>query len=227
VVNRNLAWGICQAEYERNKHISAALDMHVRYEYTDGDMFQWLIRPSVTYKSSKGWQFVLGFARFQLYPNPNGLVPRPEWRPWQEVARKFKLGHHHILHPKIRFEERFIKGYIEDGLDDHFTHFSDRVRIRTDYKFLTGENGEGHLFFLAGDELFFQRYDDGFTNFDQNRAWIGVGYKFNETITVQTSYMHLYQQTNSSLFTQFHIVRLAVLLSFKRKTEEPAGGSNQ
>lgn len=221
VVNtRNLAWGISQTEYKFNQHYSANLDLQLRYEYTDGDMFQWLIRPGVTYTTTSGWQFVLGCARFQLYPNPNGVVPRPEWRPWQEVARKWKIGAHHILYPKIRFEERYIKGYDDDGLADHFSHFSDRIRIRLDYKYQLGENGAGHFFLFAGDELFFQRYDNGFSNFDQNRSWLGLGYKVNKTVTVQASYLNLYQQRNSSTIDQFHVVRLALQLSFERKPRE-------
>lgn len=218
IFTRNMSWGIVQSDFEFNKHWSAALDMQFRYEYTDGDIFQWLIRPSVAYKTSAGWQFIAGYGRFALYPNPNGLPARPEQRAWQEVARKWTIGEHHSLTPKIRFEQRFIKGYALDGLADHYDHNSERLRLRLDYKYLFHK--DAHLFLLAGEEYMIQRLDDGFTVFDQNRAWVGAGYKFNPHFTLQASYLFLHQRRNATTADQFHVIRLAAVFAFKREKKE-------
>ena len=218
IFTRNMTWGIVQSEVEFNKRWSAALDLQYRYEYTDGDVFQWLIRPSVAYKTEKGWQFIAGYGRFALYPNPNGLPARPEQRLWQEVAHKWIFGNKHTVAPKIRFEQRFIKSYNGEELADHYDHFAERLRLRVDYKYLLKESG--HLFLFAGEEFLYHRLDNGFTVFDQNRTWAGVGYKFNSTFTLQASYLFLHQRRDAGTADQFHIVRLAATFAFKSERKE-------
>src|SRR5688572_9335467 len=108
---RHMLWGTHFGEYKFNSSLSVNLDAQFRYEYTDGDIFQWLVRPGVTFKTKSGWMFTAGPAFFSLYPNPNGPVPRPEIRPWLEAARRWQLKDKHIVWPRLRLEQRFIREY--------------------------------------------------------------------------------------------------------------------
>lgn len=205
---RNMSWVGLLGEYKFNDRWSAVLDAQFRYEYTDGDIFQWTLRPSATWKSKKGLLLSPGISYWQLYPNPNGIVPRPELRPWQEVGKKYNIGNHHTLYPRARLEQRFIREYEGAELADDFTFHSFRLRLRFDYTYSTGKERRGPWFAFAGNEFFLFQKTNGFSGFDQNRSWLGVGYKLNPQHSLQLSYLYLYQQRNSSVSDQFHAARL-------------------
>jgi len=215
---RNMVWGLASVDYKFNAHWSASLDNQFRYEYTDGDIFMWLIRPSVSYKFKSGLALTAGSAYFSLYPNPNGKVPRPEFRHWQEIGWKFESPTKtHTLYPRLRFEERVIREYAGEVLAEDFTLNCVRVRARIDYTYKFHADQPTGLLLFAGNETFFLRKPDGYTAYDQNRAWIGVGYRFSKQFTVQASYLNWYQQRTSSVFDQFHVIRLALQFQLERK----------
>lgn len=223
VHTRHMAWAGLLGEYKFNDRWSAWLDAQFRHEYTDGDIFQWCLRPSATWKSKRNVLLSPGFSYWQLYPNPNGAVPRQEIRPWQEIGYKFKSGTHHVIYPRARFEQRFIREYAGAELAHEFTFHSFRLRLRIDYTYLLGKEGKSSPFFLfAGNEFFVYQNTSGFSAFDQNRAWAGVGYKFNADHSVQLSYLYLYQQRNSAVADQFHVARVIYQFMFASKPKEEA-----
>ncbi len=218
---RNAVWGAALFEYAFHPKWSASLDAQYRYEYTDGDAIAWLLRPGVSYKIKSGLMFTAGFARFKLYPNPNGREPRPEWRPWQEVGQKYILaGGKHTIYPRLRFEQRFIREYEGGGFTSNYALNSMRLRLRADYTYKFHPEAERTTFLFAGDELFFLRNPTGYTGLDQNRIWIGAGYKFNSIASVAFSYLNWYQQVNSSTYVQFHVVRIQAQFQFTRKEKK-------
>lgn len=215
---RNLVWGIASIDYKFNSHWSVTLDNQFRYEYTDGDIFMWLVRPSVSYKFKSGITATVGSSYFSLYPNPNGLIPRPEFRHWQELGWKFESKSRiHSIHPRVRFEQRVIREYEGSGLADEFTLNSVRFRVRVDYTYKCNPLEAKGLLLFTGNEVFFLRKPDGYTGFDQNRAWAGVGYRFSKAVTVQLSYMHWYQQRNSSTFDRNNIIRIAFQFQLEKQ----------
>ena len=222
ITTRHMVWGTHFGEYRFNSNLSVNLDAQFRYEYTDGDIFQWLIRPGISYKLNSGWILSGGPSFFGLYPNPNGAVPRPEIRPWEELARKWQFSNKHLVWPRIRFEQRFIREYAGSQLADEFTYHSFRIRVRCDYTYLLGEAGQEKWFFTSGNEAFFQWKADGFSSFDQNRAWAGFGYKLSPSFSVQLTYLNLVQQRNSSNLDIFHVIRPGIIYAFTQKQKEKA-----
>jgi hypothetical protein len=221
VFTRHMVWPGILGEYKFNDSWSAILDAQFRYEHTDSDIFQLYLRPSVTHKLNNGLLLSLGVGYFQLYPNPNGPLPaRPEWRPWQEVGYRFKPNFHHTLYPRVRLEQRFIREYAGTELADEATFNSHRLRLRFDYTYAIGKETAGPWFLIAGNELFLYQKTDGFSAFDQNRTWAGVGHKINANHNLQLTYMYLYQQRNSSVADQFHIGRLIYQFTLARKPKE-------
>ncbi len=224
VVNtRSLVWTGLLGEYKFNESWSAWLDAQFRYEYTDGDIFQWTIRPCATWKSKKGLLLSPGISYWQLYPNPNELPARPELRPWQEVGYKFKPNSHHVIYPRARFEQRFIKEYAGIELADNFTFHSFRLRLRVDYTYSFGSaERPSPLFLIAGNEFFVYQKTNGFSAFDQNRSWAGVGYKFNANHSIQLTYLYLYLQRNSTVVDEFHNGRIIYQFTLAPKPKEAA-----
>jgi hypothetical protein len=222
VVNtRHLAWTGILGEYKFNENWSAWMDAQFRYEYTDGDVFQWCVRPYATWKSKKSILLSPGISYWQLYANPNELAePRPEIRPWQEVAYKFKPNARHVIYPRARFEQRFIREYAGADLDDQYTFHSFRLRLRVDYTFEIRKESLGRWFLFAGNEFFVYQKTNGFSAFDQNRAWAGVGFRFGRNHNIQLSYLYLYQQRSGTVADQFHIPRVIYQFTLTPKPKE-------
>lgn len=217
---RNLSWIGLLGEYKFNDRWSAVLDAQFRYEYTDGDIFQWTVRPCATWKSKKGLLLSPGISYWQLYPNPNGTVPRPEFRPWQEVGKKYNVGNRHTLYPRIRFEQRFIREYAGSELAENYSFHSFRLRLRMDYTYNLQPAKAQSWLLVAGNEIMFFQKTNGFSGFDQNRAWAGGGYKFNAHHTVQLHYLNLYLQKNSTSSDMFHVIRALWIFTW---TQKPKG----
>lgn len=228
VTNRNLAWAGIFAQYNFTPSWNINFDAQVRYEYTDGDWFAWLIRPGVTWKAKNGIMLTAGISYFHLFPNPNSRPPRPEWRFWQEVGKKFLIKKH-TFYPRYRFEQRFIRQYDGAELQDNFSFASFRSRVRIDYSYnFTPGNARGFLL-VAGNEYMIATNTKGKFTYDQNRAYFGLGYRLNKAITLQLTYLNLFLRTGSNIFEQHHTVRFTLVMQFS-KTEKPkptseSGGS--
>lgn len=217
VSTRNLFWGAVSLNWKFNPKWSLVSDALFRYEYTDGDIFQSGIRSGISYKTSNGIQLTAGGVFFLHYPDPNGKVPRPEIRGWEEIGRKFDFGIHQTFFPRIRLEQRYFEEYNGDQPADRFTFNSWRLRLRAEYSFSFAHRDSSGWSLVAGDELMFHRKPDGFTSMDQNRVWGGFAYKFNHHVAIQTTYIHIFQQRNSTLFDQLHVLRLTLQFSIQNR----------
>jgi hypothetical protein len=216
VMDRNLAWGCLFAQYNFTPSWNVNLDVQTRYEYTDNDWFTWFIRPGITWKAKNDLLLTAGVAIVALYPNPNSLPPRPEWRIWQEVGKKFVAGKH-TIYPRFRFEQRFIKQYGTPVFEEDFSFNTYRSRIRCDYTYTFDPLKSKGFQLLAGNEYMISTDPKGKFSFDQNRAWAGVGYKLNQNIILQLSYLNLFLRKNATQFEQHHTIRLTAVLQFTRR----------
>lgn len=215
-MNRNLLWLSANVNYQFRKQWTSVNDLQFRLEYSDGDLYQLAARSGITYKTGSGYQFTAGGAFFLHYPNPNGRVPRQEFRTWEEVSKKWEFGIHHSLYPRIRLEQRFFREYDGDVLADQFGFSSWRLRLRAEYAYSIGkENPRWSL--IVGDEFMIQRKANGFTAMDQQRAWAGIAYKFSKLLSVQMIYLNVIQQRNSDLYDQLHVIRATIQFNFASK----------
>jgi hypothetical protein len=210
VETRYQAWAGLLEQITFSEKWNVTLDVQGRYEYTDGDWYVFLARPGVTYSPSGKFMFTAGAAYFLLFPNPNGRPARPEWRPWQEVSRKYKTGAG-TFWPRIRTEQRFIREYDGEALQESFTYNAFRVRLRCDWTLPLGETADKGFYLAAGNEIFFGVKPGGFSAFDQNRASAGAGYRFSPTFAVQLQYLNFFQQFTSSRFELHHTARVTIL----------------
>lgn len=215
VVTRYLVWGGVFAQYNFTPKTTVHLDLQARNEITDSDWFNWLIRTGISFKTKNGIQLTAGIAYFKLYPNPNVRPPRPEWRPWQEIGKKFIAGHH-TYYPRFRLEQRLVREYVAQDFDDHFSFSVLRWRFRFDYAYSFQPADQKGFLLLAGYEYLFNTNPAGKFNFDQNRAAAGVGYKFNSYFTLQLMYLNLFLRRSSNSFEQHHIARFSLVFQFER-----------
>jgi hypothetical protein len=216
VTPRYLAWGGVYAQYDFSPRVAAHLDAQARNEYTDGDWFNWLVRTGCSFKTRNEVLLTAGIAYFKLYPNPNGLPPRPEWRPWQEIGKKF-VKNKHTFYPRFRVEQRFIKEYVLHDLDHTFSLNCFRWRFRLDYTYNFRPAEEKGVLLLAGYEYLFNTKPDGNSYFDQNRVTAGLGYRFNNCLSVQLSYLDLFFRRGENAYEQHHIARITVVAQFAKQ----------
>lgn len=216
---RHLFWGSVVFNYQFNERFTLVSDGLYRFELTDGDVFQTGIRSGLQFKTSRGYQWIAGGYFLLHYPNPNGNPARPELRSWQEFNRKFESGIHHIFFPRIRFEQRFIKEYSGNELADDFTFHSYRLRLRAEYFYAFGKSENQRWSIVLGEEIMFYRRGSGFTSHEQNRVWTGFAYKFTPAFTAQLAYLHIYLQRTSSIFDQYHVIRLTLQFTGKKRPE--------
>jgi hypothetical protein len=225
VTKRNLAWAGLFTEYKFSPALSATLDLQARYEYTDGDWYQWLVRFGLWHKAKNGIIFGAGIARFNLYPNPNGKPPRPEWRPWEEIGDKIRFGHS-TIYPRFRFEQRFIREYVQNDLAKNYSFSAFRERIRIDYTYLFHPEKESSFSIVESQEVLVATKKTGFSTLDAFRFSIGAGYTFNKTFSVQLAYLYQLQQKSSLVFEEQDIVRLTFQLQIakhEKKSVEESG----
>jgi hypothetical protein len=226
VVKRDLVWGGVFAEYKFLPVLSASLDVQGRYEYTDGDWYQWLVRVGVWDKTKKGFIFGLGAARFSLYPNPNGKVPRPEWRPWEEAGYKFRFGHH-TIYPRFRFEQRFIREYVNSDLADNFSFSAFRERFRIDYTYSFHPEKTNGFSIVENQEILIATKKTGFSALDAARFSLGIGYLINKSISLQLVYLCQLQQKDSEHFERQDIARFTLQLQFAKREKKSSGESGK
>lgn len=213
VDTRQLAWIGLFGQYNFSPAWNVSLDLQARNEYTDGDWFNWLVRAGCTFKTTNGVLLTGGIAYFKLYPNPNGWPPRPEWRPWEEVGKKF-VKNKHTFYPRFRVEQRFIKEYVLYDLAHTFSLNCFRWRFRLDYTYNFRSAEEKGVFLLAGYEYLVTTKPGGKSCFDQNRVTAGLGYRLNTNLSLQLAYLNLYLRRSTTAFELHHIARITFVAQF-------------
>lgn len=219
MTTRTLGWATYFQKFKLPHRLELTLEEQARYDLGRNEWFQLILRPSLSWSTSNDWQFTAGFGYFWLYPSPNDLPPRHEFRPWQEIGRKRKYGRT-TLQPKIRFEQRYIRGYNGEALADDYTYSTWRSRFRCDVQVRLQSDENRYFYFTGGDELFFNTLPGAYTVYDQNRAYAGLGYQFGSKVSVQAQYLNAYVRKSSAAYELQHVARLTVTHTFNLQSKE-------
>jgi hypothetical protein len=135
--------------------------------FDDNDGFgQSLVRPGVGYKLTDKLTLWAGYAWICTEPNPSPATD--EQRLWQQFTWTHKFDPT-TLDVRSRFEQRFL-----DTGDDTGLRFRQQFALRRPMGFAP------NFTWVAWDEFFFHLNDTDWganAGFDQNRAFLGVGWK--------------------------------------------------
>lgn len=145
-----------------------------------------------------------------------------QFRFWQQALFILPIGKAKLYH-QIRTEQRWRRDYLV-GAEFDLT-YRWRYKIASyiplnSYKFQSG------TFFLSVyNEVFIQTGKTVIRNpFEDNRAFLGMGYIFNESIQVQVGYAKSWQQRASGInYTNRDLVRISIYhnLDLTRKKNPP------
>ncbi|MCW5598948.1 MAG: DUF2490 domain-containing protein [Nitrosomonas sp.] len=179
---------------------------------------QSLIRPGIGYAINDKITVWAGYAwapTSKPFANPNGGKNFDEHRLWQQLiyTDNFSFGR---FQWRSRFEQRFFDSDIPDpGPNDVAYRFRQLWKFSFPMSFIHEK-----LSFIIQDELFINLntpHAGWITRgFDQNRGFVGLGWKFNNTATGEIGYMNQYINRPHTIRPDQmqHIVGVNLFLNF-------------
>ncbi len=173
-----------------------------RFGYDSTTLSQGILRPGLGYSFADNASVWLGYA-FIPTMEPFTRNAFNENRIWQQIlwTPQTPLG---PLTSRTRFEQRFTLN------PDVSYRFRQLFRLAYPLSFAPG-------FMLVGwEELFLNLNSTGgiVAGFDQNRAFAGVGYQFDEHIRTEVGYMnqYIYRDTTDDFVN--HVLSISLLLNY-------------
>ena len=166
------------------KGLNAYLEIQLRWREEGSEYDQTIIRPAIFYDVSPKSSVWLGYARVISHSStkPN----THENRLWQQFSYSFDPIAEWKIASRTRLEERSIEGKDDIG-----------YRLRQMLKFTRPLSLE-NISIILSDELFLNANSTDWgaaSGFDQNRAFIGLGYKLNKHNAFEIGYLNQFVNT--------------------------------
>jgi hypothetical protein len=207
------AWFGFYSKYQFNERWAYYGEYHVRRRHGLDDMAQVYLRFGVSYKVKQYFDVTVGFvnpyywAKDPSDPNVDHVVP--QFRLWQQGVLATPFDHILLFH-QLRTEQRWARDNLK-GAPWNLTH---RFRYKlTTYIPLNKPAFEKHTLFLSlYNEIFIQAGKSiVYNHLEDNRAFAGLGYNFNEVWQVQGGYMYTFRHDGDPhKYENRHIFRLSV-----------------
>ena len=155
------------------------VDAQARYFDLGSGINQWLVRPAIGYRLDNGMRVWLGYARFRTR-GASGTVVN-ENRLWQQLD--WTVGE--WLGGRVTMRARLLERTVDVGDDTGL-----RLRYLTRYV-RPFDNGSKN--FIVGIEPFFDLNQPdwgGKRGLAQNRVVVGIGWRANNHLAIETGYMN-------------------------------------
>lgn len=165
------------------EHLRGFLEVQPRIGNNAQDLGIAIVRPAIGWSIDKHWTIWGGYLMQSTLNKDNDYDI--ENRSWEGLT--FKDTYHNITYEvRNRLEQRFVP-YKSD-----ISHRW-RTRLRAEYVF----SGQKNWSVISSEEIFINLNDqDHNTSIrageNQNRAYVGVGYRFNPMFQVETGYLNQY-----------------------------------
>ncbi|NWF82902.1 MAG: DUF2490 domain-containing protein [Bryobacteraceae bacterium] len=158
---------------------------------------QLLMRYGATYDLNSSLRVVVGYGYIRTYPygEAPSVHPFPEHRIWEDLHWHRRKQRHTMLN-RFRVEQRYIGLVARDsdgGLNVKRWNYENRFRWMLRETFPLGKPGslrQGP--YMTAYNEFWVNFGPGASAhwFDQNRAYLGAGYRFNRLWAMDAGYMH-------------------------------------
>lgn len=177
-----------------------------RYNYLK-DPQQLLIRTGINYNLTDNAMFTLGYGFIKTYPY--GEYPAAddflEHRIYEQLQLKGSLARLGLAH-RYRLEQRWVQSPVTSD----YTYLNRaRYMLRVTLPLIGSTTEAKEPYLAAYNEIFI-----GFGNkiqrniFDQNRAYLALGYKINDAAAVEMGYLnHIVQKPNGIVFEHNHTLQ--------------------
>lgn len=196
-------------------------EIQERQFYNPTAQHQLVFRSNLERKLIGDWNASVGMTLFLQNPNnpeAESNLTVPELRPDIGFNNKQKLGFLTIRH-RYKAEARFFHDVENDELVGgfRFSHFRLRYQLGLDFPLWKKEDKE-KLNLKIKDEIMFNAGKKNVKNtFDQNRIYLALNYKLNDSYGVEMGYMNWFQQQKTGTdfynrdilrFSLFHTIDL-------------------
>lgn len=174
-------WLPVNMNFKFSEHWRGFLELQPRLAEDATHLKTGIVRPAIGYALDHNWTLWAGY----LMQASDHLDDKYdiENRAWQGVSYKTKiLDDNFTFEARNRFEERFLP------------HNSDvslrwRTRLRGEYVF-----PNTNISLIGSEEIFVNANDNGndpsiHAGFDQNRAYVGLGYRFTKWFQLESGYL--------------------------------------
>ncbi|MFN0257420.1 DUF2490 domain-containing protein [Pedobacter ureilyticus] len=223
IINQNTGWFMFLNSTKFNDKWGMHFDLQVRSEDNWNRVRNILVRPGLTYYINKNSNATLGY----LY-TPTLLATKinyidaagnsfakgslTEHRIWQQYIYNHQPWKGATLSHRLRLEQRFIERQTDDLFSQRFRYF---FRLIQPLQKQEGTFTKG-VFAALQNELFFNIQNKDQLNgslFDQNRAYLAVGYRVSKAFDVEAGYLN---QTvkGASRNTMNNVAQLALYTRF-------------
>lgn len=227
VENQQLIWYGYYNALKFNENWSLNSEIQERQFYNPTAQHQLVFRSNLERKVFADWKASVGMTLFLQNPNtPNSEsnLSVPELRPNIGFSNKQKIGFVTINH-RYKAEARFFHDVENEKLVGgyRFSNFRLRYQLGLDFPIWKKEGNE-KLLLKIKDEIMFNAGNKIVKNtFDQNRIYLAVNYKLNNSYAVELGYMNWFQQQKSGTdFYNRDILRFSIFhsIDLKKKKNE-------
>lgn len=194
-----------------NEQVGLVSDVQLRSRDEWAGPRNLLVRPGLSWYVAPGQSLTLGYAYVGTY---NVDAPdATEHRIWQQYLSTYALAGAKVSQ-RLRLEQRFIgRPGAPDLYSDRFRWFS-RVQLP-----LAGGPAFTHGAFVAlQNEAFVNlshRDDLNAPFFDQNRAYVAIGWRHSPTVDVEVGYLNQWIHRRTEDVVN-HILQVAIYTNFRR-----------
>lgn len=170
-------------------------DVHFRRSGIPGATWQQLlIRPGLVYELTPEAKVAAGYAFIQTHQYGDDPIPArfPEHRLWQHLALTQRTGGF-TLATRFRLEQRWlgVMGPLGvPGVEPEVERWRRTHRMRVQFRATRPFGGPTGPYVTAFDEVFIGLGRDVQLNIvEQNRLFVGAGWRFSPTLRAETGYM--------------------------------------
>lgn len=209
-VNAN-SWWVYTGDHQIAGPWSILAEIQVRRSDFAAIEQQYQSRDALAYRFSPSVQVAAGYVythtgRYGDFPFARAFG---EHRTFQQIAFKQTLKRLEMEH-RYRAEQRWLQNYI-GSTDAYFWRYQNRARYQIKASFPV----RGAWYAFGGDEIFVPYGANfGASAFDQNRAFVGIGYKISDKNRLEVSYLNQFLiQRNGLIEESDHTFRVQFLSS--------------
>ncbi|EKT4502192.1 conserved hypothetical protein [Flavobacterium psychrophilum] len=222
--NENNAWISLSGNNSITKNWSILTELNWRRNEGFSKPIQNELKLGINYKVNKTHTVTLGWAHNETYSygalsrnikeNIYNNYSYNEQRLFEQLSITHPSTNRILYDSRFRFEQRWIQNkvkvnneyvrpseeYLALHPDSEDWKFRQRIRyrLRIQIPLTKKEMADGTLFFSASDEIFLNVGNKIAANiYDQNRAIIGLGWRFNKNTNIQFAYLnHFIERSN-------------------------------
>lgn len=225
VEHQQLIWYGYYNSLKFNEKWSLNSEIQERQFYQPTAQHQLVFKTNLERKLIGDWNASVGMTYFLQNPNhptSESNLTVPELRPDIGFGNKQKLGIVTINH-HYKAEARFFHDVENNRLVGGYRFSNFRLRYQVGLDFLIWKNEREQVFVAKiKDEIMFNVGNKMVKNtFDQNRIYLAINYKINNSYTVELGYMNWFQQLKSGTdFYNRDILRFSIFHSMDLKKKK-------